>query len=336
MQFEYTEPQTPMEEFFGGHFCINAYGSIQAGDGEKFKRFLENGSVPPRTHVYINSGGGDVDAALDIGRIVRSRWLSTSIGQYVLDPKPHVTLTVPRKLMPGVCMSAATLIFLGGRLRFFPTDAKFGVHQFSFTNPSPTDLVRSQQLSAKIARYVSEMNITAEFIELSAAVEPSKIELVALRRLEDLGIVTGGETKPEWTTHARNGMLYVRGERDCLFGHHKVMLGFVKSQGFVFWAVIEAQGRERELTTFDLVEVVVNDEQFRIDISSRCARIAEGIYVQIFSSITEDEARILAHSDSFGVQIRGSSEAEIFFGISAISTEGGEDMLKTLFEHGVS
>lgn len=66
MQFEHTEPQTPMEEFFDGHFCINAYGFlIQASDGEKFKRFLKNGNVPPRTPVYVNPDSPDTRGIVD-------------------------------------------------------------------------------------------------------------------------------------------------------------------------------------------------------------------------------------------------------------------------------
>ena len=99
-----------------------------------------------------------------------------------------------------------------------------------------------------------------------------------------------------------------------MYGHHKVMLCYSKSIGFCFWAVIEAQGRERELSNFSLVEVVINEEEKRINISERSLRHLIGNYVNVFSRITEDEARLITYSDSFGVQIRASQEAEMFLG----------------------
>jgi len=228
-------------------------------------------------------------------------------------------------------MSAATLIYLGGRLRYFSAEATFGVHQFSFRNPSPLNVARSQVLSAKIATFVAEMKVMPAFLEISSATTSDAISTLSEDQLATLGVVAGGLTEAEWSVQAKNHILYVRGERDSLFGHHKVMLCYVKGVGFLFWAVIEALGRERELTEFGLIEIVVNGEDNRIDISDRCDRVVYGIYVNVISRLTEDEARVIAFSDSFGVQIRFSSEAHVFFGISALSTEGGRDQLQTFF-----
>jgi hypothetical protein len=67
-----------------------------------------------------------------------------------------------------------------------------------------------------------------------------------------------------------------------------------------FWAVIEAQGREAELSGFGIVEIVANDENDRIDVSQRCMRIPMGVYVNVFVSISQEEAKLLAYSDGFG------------------------------------
>ena len=137
MHFEYTGEQTDFEKFFGGFFHINAFGKIEPGDDAKFQEFLVRVSPPPRTGVYIDSVGGDVEAAIAIGRKIRDAWFGTSIGKYLLDHGKSQEFVISRKRIPGQCMSAATLIFLGGRLRHFSQDAKFGVHQFSFSDPLP-------------------------------------------------------------------------------------------------------------------------------------------------------------------------------------------------------
>lgn len=332
MQFEFTDPQTEFERLIGGHYTINAFGHIKVGDDAKFEKFLNAVGPPPRTNVYIDSNGGDVEAAMAIGRLIRSAWFSTSVGQCLLDHSEATPFMIPRKRIPGKCLSASTLLYLGGRLRYFFPGSHFGVHQFSLKNPKPSETDHSQVLAAKIARYVEEMGVSSEFLELSASTPGTHMGFVDEERLKQLGVLTGGETDVEWTIQSGEGTLYVRGERDSLFGHHKVMLGYRKELGFLFWAVIEAQGRESELTTFGLVEIVLNGEDFRIDITDRCARDVHGIYVNVICQITQEEARQIANSTSFGVQIRATHEAEMFLGIAAVSTRGGEDKLKTLFE----
>ncbi|WP_309140455.1 hypothetical protein [Ensifer sp. ENS10] len=334
MQFEYTPPQTSIEQALGGFRCINAFGPIQAGDDERFLEFLSRTQVPPRTSVYIDSPGGDVEAAMTIGRTIRDHWFSTHIGQYVLDHNADGEFIKKRLLLSGQCMSAATLVFLGGRLRYLADDAKFGVHQFSFRNPTPDHVVRSQILSAKIARYVSDMGVSSEFLELSSATLSNAIDIVPEETLLDLRVVTGGQTPVEWSIQAIDNVLYVRGERDNLYGHHKMLLGFAKPAGFFIHAVIESQGREKELTEFPLVELVIGEtEHTIIDLSARCARAVEGIYTNISSDLTKQEAEQVACSDAFGIRVRGGPDAELFLGVGTMSTEGGATKLRSFFHN---
>lgn len=331
MQFYYTDPQTELEQMYGGFHCINALGKIEAGDETKFENFLETSGAPPRTEIYIDSTGGNVETAIKIGRLIRDGWHSTSIGRYVLQPESPDYPITKREFQTGQCISAATLIFLGGRLRYFPDGSKFGVHQFSYKDPTPENFNLSQSLSARIGRYISDMGVLPEFLEISASAPSDKVDLLEVDQLRGMNVITGGQTDTEWSVQARRHMLYVRGERDSIFGHHKVMLAYSKGTGFYFWAVIEAQGREKELTTRGLVEIVINEEDTRIDISERCERGVYGIYVNILAKLSQDEAREIAFSDSFGVQVRISEEAGIFLGIAAMSTEGGREELETLF-----
>jgi hypothetical protein len=332
MQFEYTEPQTEFELLVGGHRSINMFGRIDPGDDQRFINFLDRLAPPPRTEVYIDSPGGDVEAAIAIGRKIRDAWYSTSVGQVVLRPNPNVPWRVPREYLPGQCLSAATLAYLGGRLRHMQDGSKFGVHQFSYRDPTPEHVGDSQILSTKIAKFLMDMGIEPEFMEVSSAVPGNLLKLLCDEELAALGIVTGGQTGVVWSVESRNNMMYVKGERDSIYGHHKVMLCYSKHVGFMFWAVLEAQGRHEELCSFALVEIVLDGEQTRIDISQRCDRQLVGIYVNVLAKITETEAEKISKSDSFGIQIRFGSEAPVFLGVGAMSTEGGKDMLDTFYQ----
>ena len=327
MRFEYTSPQTEFESMIGGHFHISAYGKITRGDDQKFLEFLDKTHPPPGTVVYIDSGGGEVEPAIEIGRAIRSNRLSTDVGRYLLGGTGVDGLIVGRKKEPGQCMSAATLIYLGGRLRYFSNDARFGVHQFSFSDPVPKKEYLSQILSAKMARYISDMSISTEFLEISSRTPSSEILSIPKERLEELGVVTGGLTNVEWSTQSRGGLIYVRGERDSLFGRHKVMLKYSKATGFMFWGLFEAQGRHKELTELPLVEITHGEDEETIDVSAKSVRLSAGEDVNIFVPLSEDEAIFLANSTAFGVQVRASPDAPLFLGASPLDTSSGTEQL---------
>jgi len=334
VQFEYTPPQTDLENALGGYCCINAFGSIEVGDDERFIDFLQSLEIPPRTPVYINSTGGDVDTAISIGRTIRDHWFSTHIGQSVLGGDYDGGFLKKRKIINGNCMSAATLVFLGGRLRYLGEGAQFGVHQFSFRNPSPEHIARSQILSAKIARYVIDMGIRAEFLEIASTTPNSEIKILPLNDLEPLNVVTGGETPVSWSIQAVEGALYVRGERDNLYGHHKMLLGFAKPDGFFVCAVIESQGREQELTNFPLVELVIqNPEETVIDLFDRCSRTVQGIYTNITAKLTTAEVASIARSKGFGLRVRGGPDAGVFLGIGPMSLDGASHLFKSFVDN---
>lgn len=332
MQFRYTGEQTELEILFGGFRHLSAFGPIETGDADKLLKLIKTADVPPRTTVYINSIGGNVEEAIKLGCVIRASGLETSIGTYALAPSDGDEPVVTRILTSGSCISAATLMFAGGRLRHFPNGSKFGVHRFAYKNPVPENVEKSQKLSAEIASYLIGMGVSLGFLGLSASVSSNELLELSEGELRKHKMVTGGVTEIEWGTEMRANMLYVRGTRDSIFGQHKVMLAHEKNAGFMFFAVIEAQGRQDELCNLGLVEIVVNGEDKRIDISERCSREPNNVDVILMANLTEDEAKEIAYSDSFGVQIRFSEEAEVFLGISAMETEGGKDSLRTLYE----
>lgn len=333
MQFEYTDEQTEIEKLFGGFRHINAFGPIVKGDADRLLKLIETAGVPPRTTVYINSSGGDAEEGIKLGCVIRVYQLETSIGTYALEPKDGDEAIIARTLRSGKCLSAATLMFAGGRLRHFPDGATFGVHRFAYKKPLPENVEKSQELSAGIAKFLDQMGVSLGFLSLSAGVESDKLLELSEDELREHRMVTGGATEVAWGTEMRSNMLYVRGTRDSIFGRHKVILAHAKDAGFMFFAVIEAQGRQDELCNHGVVEIVVNGEDQRIDIAERCSREPNDVDVVLMAKLTEEEARQLAYSDSFGVQIRFSKEAEIFLGVSAMETEGGQESLRSLYEN---
>lgn len=332
MQFYYTSEQSELEVLFGGFRHINAIGKIARGDADRLLDLIRKAEIPPQTTVYIDSSGGDLEEGIKLGCVIRAHDLETSIGTYVLEPAGSDEPMVSRKHNLGKCLSAATMMFAGGRLRHFPHGSKFGVHRFAFESPASSSVGRSQELSADIANFLAKMGVSLSFLTVSASIPSEELHLLGHEELLEYRMVTDGVTDVKWGTEMRSNLIYVRGTRDSIYGRHKVMLAHAKDAGFMFFAVIEAQGRQEELCRFGLVEIVINGEDHRIDISARCERTANDIDVILMSKVTREEAAMIAYSNSFGVQIRFSNESPVFLGVSAMDTTGGKDGLVTLYK----
>jgi hypothetical protein len=119
---------------------IAADGKIVGNTAAKFSRLLAN-PANRLLPVVLNSGGGDISAALTIGRLIRRYHMDTGIGRTYFsfcDPtidtkcKPTVSNRSYRGYVLdtlGYCFSACPLILLGGETRVVGNYARLGLHQ---------------------------------------------------------------------------------------------------------------------------------------------------------------------------------------------------------------
>ena len=123
---------------------ISAEGSIEAGTPALFKRMLKTlgGRKLP---VVVDSPGGNVEAALALGRLVRKNKLDIAIGKTVFSGCQPDAKGCPDRDKNGaryfgnalaysaMCNSACPLMFAGGVRRVVGEWAYLGVHQITTT-----------------------------------------------------------------------------------------------------------------------------------------------------------------------------------------------------------
>lgn len=80
---------------------ISAEGKITADTPKRFKKLLKslNGRKLP---VVFQSGGGDVDAALSVGRMIRAAGLETAVGRTQLNGCPMLVPRCPERIVKMV------------------------------------------------------------------------------------------------------------------------------------------------------------------------------------------------------------------------------------------
>ncbi|WP_352966129.1 hypothetical protein [Mesorhizobium sp. M1312] len=123
---------------------ISAEGSIEAGTPALLKRALK-GLGGRKLPIVVNSPGGNVDAALQIGRMIRKNRLDIAVGAtmfYGCEPQMKNCRANDGKgatyfgftyASGAICNSACPLMFAGGIRRVAGQWAYLGVHQITTT-----------------------------------------------------------------------------------------------------------------------------------------------------------------------------------------------------------
>jgi hypothetical protein len=106
-----------------GCVSFNIFGDIEWKDEEKFAAEINryNTDTLKKAIVYLNSPGGNIHAAMAIGRIIRSNGWTTS--------------TIPQgKAQDAMCVSACAAIWVAGKTLYAYANTPIGFHAAYYLN----------------------------------------------------------------------------------------------------------------------------------------------------------------------------------------------------------
>jgi hypothetical protein len=150
-------------------------GSIADGDAVRFADWLEERPNLPSS-IALNSPGGDVDDALEIGRLIRARNLPVVIAS------------------GAVCFSACPYILAGGTERQVSREGFVGVHQHYFGENTylPAFLLVSdiQAGQGQVMTYLGEMGIDPLVMSKALITPPDDIYILLPDELESFRLAT--------------------------------------------------------------------------------------------------------------------------------------------------
>jgi len=158
----------------GGQDFILILGEITR---ETQTSFMEALSRAPRARIVLEGPGGQVIPALDIGRTIRERRLTTLIPER------------------GTCASSCGLIWLAGQPRDLAPSAAVGFHAAATVSPSGR-LSVSAPANAIIGGYLRELGFGDEPIYEMTRAPPRGMNWFGPARLAALGVTFGTRSAP--------------------------------------------------------------------------------------------------------------------------------------------
>ena len=134
-------------------------GTIGAASAGWFRNKLDEAKLRPGDTVAFSSPGGDVDQAIIMGELIRSRGLNTAVA----------TFDAAGRMRPSYCASACVLAYAGGTVRLGVPGSTLGVHRFT-TEGARGDLVaETQRTTGIILGYMTRMGIASSVMEAMSA-----------------------------------------------------------------------------------------------------------------------------------------------------------------------
>lgn len=126
--------------------------------------------------VRLDSPGGSVSAAIQIGHMLRAEQLSVEVSA------------------PRACMSACVLIFAGAVHRMLGDHGRLGLHRPFFEVPErdvPADRLRKEYLQGleRVRAYLKEMNVLERLADLMFSVEPENVRYLDRRSATAYGLL---------------------------------------------------------------------------------------------------------------------------------------------------
>jgi hypothetical protein len=159
-------------------------GKIGAAAADWFRDRLEEAHLAAGDTVLMSSPGGDLNQAIIMGEIIRSRGLTTAVG--VVDGSG--------RLKPSYCASACVFVYAGGTSRYGLEGSALGVHRFVAAAPGSDPVAETQRTTGMVLSYMTRMGVASSVIE--AMSETRDVRWLGAREAMAMNLVTAPVGKP--------------------------------------------------------------------------------------------------------------------------------------------
>ncbi len=167
----------PPGEQFKWDKHMEIIGEITVADTIAVRNCLQGKNTKVKPSVDVNSPGGDVYAAMEIGRLFR---------------KYRVTFVFP---LDSQCLSSCVFMLAGAVVRYTPTviDGDYvGIHRPYSLKTGKLDFTKTQEDYQKVRddvkKYLMEMNIPTSLFSAMERIPPEEIRFLTAKEIEEFGL----------------------------------------------------------------------------------------------------------------------------------------------------
>jgi hypothetical protein len=168
----------------GGRPALAISGTIGAATASWFRERLDEAHLGAGDVILLSSPGGDLNQAVVMGEIIRSRGLVTAVG--VADDSGRIR--------PSYCASACVLVYAGGKTRLGIEGSMLGVHRFVTSAPEGDLVAETQRTAGMVLSYMTKMSVSSAVVE--AMSQTSEVRWLGAKEASAMNLITDPVGKP--------------------------------------------------------------------------------------------------------------------------------------------
>ncbi len=159
-------------------------GTIGAATASWFRDRLDESHLVAGDVVMISSPGGDLNQAMIIGEVIRSRGLATAVG--VAD--------AAGRIRPSYCASACVMVYAGGKPRIGIEGSMWGVHRFVTSTPGSDPVADTQRTAGMVLSYMTKMGVSSAVV--AAMSETKDVRWLGAKEAPAMNLITDPVRRP--------------------------------------------------------------------------------------------------------------------------------------------
>lgn len=167
-----------------GRPALAISGTIGAATASWFRDRLDEAHLTAGDTILMSSPGGDLNQAIIMGEIIRSRGLATAVG--VVD--------AAGRIKPSYCASACVLVFAGGKIRYGVEGSALGVHRFVTATPGRDPVAETQRTEGIVLNYVTRMGVSPSIVEAMSVTKD--VRWLGAQQAVAMNLVTNAVSRP--------------------------------------------------------------------------------------------------------------------------------------------
>ncbi len=179
LQVTAVAPGYPGRASGDGRWLIFLDGPIDPGAAARLEHVIVAEGIS-RAVVYLNSPGGSLVTAMQLGRSVRAHAFDTRVGTRTADA---VGATA------GTCHSACPFILAGGVRRSLEEGSQIGLHRAENRVPVSDGSAFQRVVDAQVADYLAEMGLRPEVAAIMSATAHDQIRNLTAAEARHLDLV---------------------------------------------------------------------------------------------------------------------------------------------------
>lgn len=165
--------KTDLAGFSDGRRALAISGTIGPAAASWLRGRLDEANLAAGDIVLLSSPGGNLNQALIIGEMVRSRGLVTAVG--VADASGRVR--------PAYCASACVLVYAGGNKRL-----GLGVHRFVTPTQGSDPVADTQRTAGMVLGYMTKMGVASSVVQ--AMSETKEVRWLGAKQALAMNLIT--------------------------------------------------------------------------------------------------------------------------------------------------